>query len=187
MPRSRREGSDYDARVKSLGYFLLACAAIALIGWIVSKITGSKAHYIEDWQFSDGENVLWRDEQTDTHLIPKHGQALVMSFARMRRGSVVVTNRRILIGSLPVFGEKHMVQYVLYPSKAPGSEKLDGGLLTVGYQTIVFDPSSLEAHPKEAKPYVDLRPVEGERSSTNLERIRIFTDDAGNFRLPETP
>lgn len=171
--------------MKSVGWFLLACAAIVLLGWIVSKVTGSRAYYVEDWALDEGETVLWRDEKTDTYLIPKHGQALVMSFARMRRGSVLVTNRRIVIGSLPLWGKKHMVQYVLYPAKAPGSDRLDGGLLSVGYQTIVFEPSSVDVHAKDAKPYVDLIPVESEASSTNLERVRIFTEEAGSFRVPE--
>lgn len=167
--------------MKSLGYFLLACAAIALIGWIVSKITGSRAYFIEDWTFNDGEIVLWRDDQSDTFLIPRLGQAAILSFARPRRGAVVVTNERILIGSLPLRGKKHMVQYVLYPKPSPGSEKLDGGLLTVGYQTIVFDTTKLAVHASEKKPYVDLTPLDSERSSTNLETVRIFTDKAATF------
>jgi hypothetical protein len=171
--------------MKPIGYFVLACAAIALIGWIVSKVTGSRAYFIEDWAFAEGETVLWRDDQADSYLIPKQGQAVVMSFARMRRGAVVVTNQRILIGALPLSGKKHMVQSVLYPTKAPGSDRLGGGLLSVGYQTLVFDPGSLDVHEKDAKPYVDLTPASGETSSTNLQTIRIFTDDAAGFRLPE--
>lgn len=171
--------------MKSFAYFLLAVAAIVLIGWIVSKVTGSRAYFIEDWTYEDGETVLWRDDETDSYLVPKRGAAMVTSYSRLRRGSVVVTNRRILVGALPLWGEKHMVQYVLYPSKAPGSEKLDGGLLTVGYQTIVFDPTSLVVETKDAKPYVELTPRSEEVSSTNLKAVRIYTDDAASFRLPE--
>jgi hypothetical protein len=60
----------------------------------------------------------------------------------LRRGFVVVTNQRILIGTMPLFGKKRMVQYVLYPAKSPDGQSalLDGGLLSKGYQTIVFQP-----------------------------------------------
>ena len=171
--------------MKSVGYFLLALGVIVLIGWIVSKVTGSRAYFIEDWTFAEGETVLWRDDQSDTYVIPKLGQAAIMSFARMRRGAVVVTNQRILVGSLPITGKKHMVMYVLYPQPAPGTEKLDGGLLTIGYQTIAYVPASLDVHAADAKPYVDLTPLDTENSSTNLQTIRIFTDQAGNFTLPK--
>lgn len=169
--------------MKQFGYFVLACGAIVLIGWVVSKITGSRAYFVEDWVFEEGETVLWSDPEADSYLIPKLGQAVVMSFARLRRGSVVVTNRRIVIGSLPLRGKKHMVQYVLYPQKTPGTERLDGGLLTVGYQTIAYDPASLVVHATKEKPHIDLTPLPSETSSTNLETIRIFTDLAATFRL----
>jgi hypothetical protein len=171
--------------VKPFGYFILALAGIVLIGWIVSKVTGSRAFFIEDWKFNDGETVLWRDDQSDTYLIPELGQSVVMSYARLHRGAVVVTNQRILVGSLPLFGKKHMVQYVLYPTKVNDqSDRLDGGLLTTGYQTIVFDPGTLDVQTKETKTYVDLTPSKREASSTNLQTIRIFTDLATTFRLP---
>ena len=172
--------------MNSILYFLAACAGIALMGWIVSKITGSSAWYIEDWTFEPGEVVLFRDDAADTYLIPELGQALIMSFARPRRGFVVVTSQRIIIGTRPLFGTKRMVQYVLYVGVSPdgSSARLDGGLLTRGYQTIVLLPGGIQPHPDDSKPHVDLTPLSSEPSSTNLQTIRIFTDLAASFRLP---
>jgi hypothetical protein len=65
--------------------FVAALAAIVLVGWIVSKAKGSKAYFIESWQFDDGETVLWRDDDADVAIIPKLGQAAVMTPARLHR------------------------------------------------------------------------------------------------------
>jgi hypothetical protein len=165
--------------MRSLAIFVAACGGIALIGFIVSKLTGARAFYLEDWAFEPGETTLWRDDASDTYLIPRYGQAKFMSFARPRRGFVVVTNQRILAGQRPLFGKKRMVQYVLILSPDEQSQKLDGGLFTRGYQTIALC-STIEAHADEKKPYVDLTAM----GATNLERIRIFTDQAATFRLP---
>ncbi len=171
--------------MKSLLIFLAACGGIVAVGWIVSKLTGSRAFYLEDWKFADGETVLWRDEAADVFLIPTLGQARVISFARRHRSTVVVTSKRILVGAQTLFGNKRMVLQVLYrETPADGqSEHLDGGLLTVGYQALVIRPE-VAAHLDEKQPYVDLLPADGHASSTNLQTIRIYTDSGASFRLP---
>jgi hypothetical protein len=166
--------------------FLAACAAIAIVGWIVSKAKGSKAYFIESWQFDDGETILWRDDAADVVIVPKLGQAVSMTPARLHRWPVVVTSSRVIIGNKTLTG-KAMVQYVLYPSVAPDGESkhLDGGLLSRGYSTVVIEPEVERDHLGDGvrHPYVALTPVEGERSSTNLSRIRIYTDLGETFRL----
>lgn len=163
-----------------------ACAAIVIGGWIVSKLTGSRAWYIEDWQYDDGEAILWRDDAADVAVIPRLGQAVVMTPARLHRSPVVVTSKRVLIGAKTLTG-KQMVKYVLYPGGAPDdqSARIDGGLLTRGYSTVVIerevDRSHLETDARY--PYLALTPLEGERSSTNLAEFRIYTDLAASFRL----
>ena len=53
--------------------FVAALAAIVLVGWIVSKAKGSKAYFIESWQFDGGETILWRDDAADIVVVPKRG------------------------------------------------------------------------------------------------------------------
>ena len=120
-----------------------ACCAIALAGWIISKVKGSHAFFIESWQFDDGETILWRDDAADVVVVPKLGQAVSMTPARLHRWPVVVTNSRVIIGNKTLTG-KAMVQYVLYPTVAPDdqSNHLDGGLLSRGYSTVVIEPDA---------------------------------------------
>lgn len=166
--------------------FVAACAAIVIGGWIVSKVKGSKAFFLESWQYDDGESILWRDDAADVAVIPKLGQARSMRPARLHRWTVVVTSSRVLIGNKTLTG-KAMVRYVLYPGVAPDgrSRHLDGGLLSRGYSTVVIEPEVGRDHlgGDARHPYVSLTPVEGERSSTNLSHFRIYTDLGATFRL----
>jgi hypothetical protein len=109
-----------------------ACGVIALVGWIVSKVKGSHAFFIQSWQFDDGETILWRDDAADVAVIPKLGEAVSMTPARLHGWPVVVTNSRVIIGNKTLTG-KAMVQYALYPGVAPDgqSKHLDGGLLSI--------------------------------------------------------
>jgi hypothetical protein len=170
--------------MKALLLFVGVCCGIVVVAWLVSKITGARAFYVEDWKLDDGEQELWRDDAADVYSIPELGQARVMSFARLHRSAVRVTNKRVLVGARPLFSKKHMVQQVLYLEAPPSgqSEHVGGGLVTVGYSTLVIRPE-VEAHLDDKKPYVDLTPASGHASSTNLWRIRIFTDAGSTFRL----
>ena len=164
-----------------------ACVAIALLGWIVSKVKGSRAFFIETWRFDDGETVVWRDDAADVAVIPKLGQAAFMTPARLHRWPVVVTSTRVLIGNKTLTG-KAMVRYVLHPAVAPDAEsgRLDGGLLSRGYSTVVIEPEVGRDHlgGDERHPYVVLTPVDGVRSSTNISHFRIYSELGATFRLP---
>ena len=166
--------------------FLAVCVAIVIVGWIVSKVKGSHAYFIDSWLYDDGEAILWRDHAADVLVVPKMGQARNMTPARLHRWPVVVTNSRVIIGNKTLTG-KAMVQYVLYPNIALDgqSKHLDGGLLSRGYSTIVIEPDVERDHLGEdvRHPDVSLTPVDGERSSTNLAHIRIYTDLGATFRL----
>lgn len=163
--------------------FLGACAGLVGIAWIVSRITGARASFLDDWKYDDGEQIVWRDDAADVYLIAKN-HAAFMSFPRLRRHAVIVTNRRILIG-LKTLSGKHMVQYVLSttPPADGQSEQLSGGLLTIGYQAIVIEPT-VDAHLDDKKPYLALTPSGDQASSVNLQTIRIQTEHGATFRLP---
>jgi hypothetical protein len=170
--------------------FAGACAAIVIGGWIVSKVTGSRAYFIESWQFDPGETILWRDDAADVLVIPRLGQAVSMTVARLHRWPVVVTSSRVIVGNKTLTG-KAMVQYVLYPTAAPDDEskRLDGGLLSRGYSTVLIEPEVGREHlAGDARhPYLSLAPVDGERSSANISHFRIYTELGATFRLPGPP
>ena len=173
--------------MKAFLIFAAVLVGIVLVGWVVSKLTGSHAWFLDDWKFDEGEKVFWRDEAADVFVIPTHGQAVVNSVLRLHRNTVVVTDRRILVATEPLYGKKRMVQYVLWPAPpADGNaNKLDGGLLTVGYQTMVYVPGKLEAHLDSKKPYVAIAPAPGIASSTNVSSIQIYSDQLASFPIAE--
>jgi hypothetical protein len=164
--------------------FLAVCVAIVVVGWIVSKVKGSHAYFIESWQFDDGETIVWRDDAADVVVVTNLGSAVSVTPARLHRWPVVVTSSRVLIGNKTLTG-KAMVQYVLYPDVAPDGQSvhLDGGLLSRGYQTVVIDPTVGRDHlgDGERHPYISIAPRKGERSSVNISDIRIFTDLGATF------
>ena len=136
--------------MNALLIFIAACAAIVAFGWIVSKITGSRAWFIEDWVFDPGETIIWRDDRADVLVVPRLGQAVIMRPMRLHRWPMVVTNRRILIAN-KTFTGRQMIRYVLYPGTAPDgqSKHLGGGLLTRGYETLVIQPGVMTPHPND--------------------------------------
>lgn len=169
--------------MNAIVWFLIALTAIVLTGWIVSKVTGSKMWPLDDWKYDDGETIVWRDDAADVAAIPTMGQAVVMRPARLHRWKVVVTDRRILAAN-KALGGKHVVTYVLYPGPGAGdaANKLGGGLLTTGYQTIVIKPGVANRYTDQG--YVALQPDPASASSTNLAEIRVYTDQLATFPLP---
>jgi hypothetical protein len=172
------------ARMSPLIFLGLLVGLVAL-AIVVNRLRGIGAHYLDDWHPEAGERILFRDDEADTFVMPVN-RARYGAYARLRRGTVIVTDRRILAGARTLFGKKRMLQYMLYPGAAPGgwSAKLDGGLFTRGYETLAVMPEVVERVLDEARPYVVLKPSPGERSSTNVDFIRIYTDRAAGFPLP---
>ena len=168
--------------------FIGALAAIVALAFTVSRITGARSHYIEDWKADSGEQILFEDREADTYLVPALSKAVFTTYGRPRRGFVLVTNRRIIAGQRVLFGKKSVIQYMIYPeqTEVPDSQRLGGGLLTSGYQSFLFKPGGIHRMPEAANPFVLLTPSPAARSSFNVEAIRIYTDHAARFPLPET-
>jgi hypothetical protein len=167
--------------------FLCCLAGMALFGFIVSRITGARAQFMETLALESGERVLWEDLTADAFPIPTR-QALFTSYSRSRRGAVRVTNLRIICGTKSLFGEKHMVMHLLYPSDRTYPKEADaigGGLLTRGYQAFVFQRLTVQAHPADQAPYVELTLDPAVASSMNLRSYRIHSDRVDAFCLPE--
>lgn len=159
--------------------FLAVSAGIVALGWIVSRITGARASFLENWVFEPGETVRWGDDKADVLVVPRWGGAVVMSPVRAHRWAVVATDRRVILANRSITG-KRMVMYVLWlgASPDPQSRKWGGGLLTRGYTAMAIAPE-MTTHPDERlqKPYVALVPAGAEASSFNVKEVRVYTDD----------
>ena len=174
--------------MKSLLFFFAFLAGMVLIAWIVSKLTGSHVYYLADWKYDADETILWRDDEADAVTLAKTGQALFMTFPRLHRSNVVVTNKRIIVAKKAAFTKRPLVMSVMWPHpSADGqSDKLGGGVLTVGYETFAYVADSLELTTNRSKhPCIELKPMDGQASSTNISRFLIFTDKADSFQLPK--
>ena len=172
----------------SLVIFLGLLLGLVALAIVVNRLRGVRAHYLDDWQPDPGERILFRDDEADTFVVPVN-RARYGAYPRLRRGTVIVTDRRILAGAKILFGGKRMLLYMIYPGAAPEgwSARLDGGAFTRGYQTLAVVPETIERVLDEARPYLVLTPAPGERSSTNVDFIRIYTDRAAGFPLPAPP
>ena len=167
--------------------FLGILVAFVVVAFVVSRITGARNHYLENWKPDEGEQVLFDDRQADTYLVPKVSRSNYNYFSRPRRGFVLVTDRRLLAGTKPLFSKRQMIQYVMYVGSAPdpAADSFGGGLLTRGYQTLVLDPEAFQRVMQDGKPYIVATPSPEAASSFNLKAIRIYTDHAAGMPLPE--
>jgi hypothetical protein len=166
---------------------LCGLAGIVLFGFIVSRITGARAQFLETLALESGERVLWEDLAADAYPIPTR-RALYTTYRRSRRGAVRVTNLRIISGTKSLFGAKHMIMHLLYPSDRAypkEAEAIGGGLLTRGYQALVFQRLTAQVHAMDKAPYVELSLDPALASSMNLQSYRIYSDRLEAFCLPE--
>jgi len=169
----------------SLLIFLGLLVGLVALAIVVNRLRGVRAHYLDSWQPEAGEHILFRDDEADTFVVPVN-RARYGWYPRLRRGTVIVTDRRILAGAKTLFGRKRMLQYMIYPGAAPDgwSARRDGGLFTRGYQTLAVVPEAVERVVDAVQPYVFLKPSPAEGSSTNVDFIRIYTDKAAGFPVP---
>jgi hypothetical protein len=173
--------------VSSILLFLGCLAGIVLIGWVVSKLAGTKAQFLETFPLEPGERVLWEDLSADAYPVLTQ-RARYVTYARLGRGAVRVTTLRIIAGTKPLFGSKHMIEHVLYPADRPYPEEatgISGGFLKYGFQVLVFERSSVERHATDKHPFVELTLTPSVGSSTNLDAFRIYSDALAAFLLPE--
>ncbi|HEY4160147.1 MAG TPA: hypothetical protein VGM29_18670 [Polyangiaceae bacterium] len=167
--------------------FVACLAGLVLVAFIVSRITGARAAYIESFTLEAGERVLWEDPLADAYPIPIR-RALITSYRRSRRWVVRVTDRRIIVGCKALFSAKHMIMHVLYPSDRAFPDEANhvgGGLLTRGYQTFVFERASMARTSSNPNAFVDVSLSAALPSSTNLSAFRIYSDRLESFCLPE--
>lgn len=154
-------------------------------GWLISRITGARAHFLDTWPFPVDEAILWRDERADLVEVSRVGGSRFYGGPRFHRSPALSTPRRVLIAR-KTFSGRPMVTLVLLPSgqtkdaaETSALQRIDGGLFTLGYRVVAVAPEARrEAH------YVALDPLPDVPSSTNLAEIRIYLDAPEAFRMP---
>jgi hypothetical protein len=168
--------------------FLGALVAIVLAGIVVSRVRGGRAHYLDAWRPEPHERRLLEDPAADFYVVPRLGQARVMSFARRRRSHAVLTDARLVIATRALMSRRYMITHVIQldrdaePPADPPAElgQLSGGLYGTGYIVMSARPSGMTVEDAGARPYLRIVP-EPTASATNVEHCRLYSDDAAGF------
>ena len=159
-------------------YFLGCLAGIVLFALVVNRLTGTRAHYIETFRPEPPEHVLWRGERADVHVVPRR-RALFTSFARLRRDTLLLTDKRLVCGRRTLLGKRHMIQIeVFFDPALPSAERavrLDAGFWGGGFQTVVVSSQDGIALKTDARGrhHLELRP---DMAPPHVDYIRIVLD-----------
>jgi len=162
---------------------LFAAFLLALIGgaWLFARLKGIQARYTETFALGVHEKALLEDLAADFYTVPAVGQAAVMSFARMGRAHVLLTNRRMIIGQKVLFGKKHMVTDVIHwapnPDVRDELDKMTGGLFTRGYASRLSAPDKASVEMDGEKSYLRII-LSDVASSANVDHCRLYTERA---------
>ena len=173
----------------ALAYFVGFLVLLVLGGKLVALFTGARTRFVEAFVPDDGEAVLWTDLAADVFVVPRH-RARVNAWPRLRRGAVIVTNRRIVAGTRALFDSRHVLEYMLYPSDRafPNEARaVGGGVPTRGYATYAFDRTKVRKNTADERPSIDLFFDASTAVADYNEWIRIYTDDVSGFALPDEP
>jgi len=164
----------------SILYFAGALLGIVALAIAINHLTGTKANYLEKLQVAPGEKELWRDTQADFALVPRQGRAVIMTYPRLRRHTVVWTDRRVIVSQRALFSRSHMVTHQIYfaaqagPQANAAATSAFGGFFGRGFETILAAGRSSGV--VDGKACVRIRPSEESAARLNLDEVLIFTD-----------
>ena len=165
--------------------FVGALAAIVLVAVVVNRIRGGRAHYLDAWTPDPGERTLWEDRRADFYVVPRLGQARVMSFARRHRSHAVLTDRRLVVATRALLSRRYMITHMILWEGVPDPPaelgRLSGGLYSVGYIVMAARPETARVEADGARAYLRIVP-EPTASGTNVEHCRLYSDDAAGLR-----
>ena len=167
--------------------FVCFIAGMISVAFVVSRVTGARAQYLEAFPLEPGERVLWEDLALDAYKVAPRWASYTKP-RRSRRRAVRVTNRRILSGCTPLFGSKHMIEHMLYPSDRPfpaEANGVGGGLLTKGYAALVFEREGVTKQGAPGAEFINLLLNPSLPSSINALAFRIHSSRCDSFCLPE--
>jgi hypothetical protein len=167
----------------SILMFFAALLAIFIVAIVVNRLTGTNANYLDALKLDAGETELWRDEGADFYIAPRLGRALIMSYMRVRRHTVVWMDRRVIVASKALFSTRRMITHQIYFVGAPGAGGTDagatareysGGFYGRGFQTIVAQSQSFGQ--ADNKDCVRINPTEECGATQNIREALIFSD-----------
>jgi hypothetical protein len=160
--------------------FAGAVLGIAAFAVAVNRLTGTRANYLETLPFEAGEKELWRDPEADFARVPHFGRPRGLSFARLRRHTVVWTNRRIIVSQKALFSPKRMITHQIYFATEAGVDarlaagETFGGFFGRGFETILAAAKSFSL--VNDKACVRIKPTEACSARLNLDEALIFSD-----------
>ena len=173
----------------SLLLFAGALLAVVVFAIAVNRVTGTKANYLDTLVFETGEKELWRDAGADLGIAPRIGRAVVMSYTRIRRHTVVWTNRRVIVSQKPLFSSKRMITHQIYftldmnasdANARTAARETFGGFFGRGFETIIAETKSFGQVNK--KDCVRIKPTEDCGAKLNIDEILIFTDQLAELQ-----
>lgn len=163
--------------------FVAALLAIVLLAMAVNRATGTKTQLLQALQLEPGETELWRDSKADFATRPRQGGAAVQSFARMRRHTVIWTDRRILVAQRLLFSKAHLITHQIVwvhdadsaeTEAAKAARSTAGGFYGRGFVTIAASTHSFgQVNHKDC---ITIKPTEQSGSLLNVDEALVFTD-----------
>lgn len=163
--------------------FIAALAAIVGIAIVVNRLTGTTSKYLDGFPFEPGEQALWRDATADVALVPRLGRAAFMTFSRLRRHTVVWTDRRVIVAQKGLFSVRRVITHQIHFAAVSGGGEVAankvalefaGGFYGRGFQTIVAQSRSFGQ--RNQKDCVVIVPTEACGAAQNIDEVLIFTD-----------
>ncbi len=160
--------------------FAGALLGIAVFAIAVNRLTGTRANYLDTLPFEPGERELWRDSEADFACVPRLGRPQVLSFARLRRHTVVWTSRRVIVSQKALFSTKRMITHQIYFATEAGVDarmaagETFGGFFGRGFETILAAAKSFGV--VNDKACVRIEPTEACSARLNLDEALIFSD-----------
>ena len=172
-------------------YFLLALAGIVVFAIVVNRLTGTKANYLEALRLEAGERELWRDSAADFGTLPRQGQALKMSFPRLRRHTAVWTTRRLIIAQRALGSAQHLITHQIVfraPSNSSdpdagaqhAASQFAGGFYGRGFETLLAASHSFARVDDKDCLRVVLEPDSS--AASNLIEVYLFSDRLAELR-----
>jgi hypothetical protein len=166
-------------------YAVTAFLLVIAVGVIVSRRRGARMHYLDAWTPEPGEEQRLVDPEADFYVVPRLGQARVMTFARRHRTTAVVTDRSLVIAAKAALSKRRAITHVVHLAPAQGSVaalgQLSGGLFSIGYVALSASAAGITDERDGQKPYIKIVP-DPTPSAVNIDHLRLYCDDAARMR-----
>jgi hypothetical protein len=164
--------------------FVGVLVAMVAAAMVINRARGAKAHYLDDWQPERGERRRSDDPAADFYAVPRMGQAKVMSFARMHRTHVVLTDTRLVIGKRALMSKRYMITHMIHLDRGEAAAtelaQLTGGQFTKGFITYCARPDRMSVEADGEKAYLRIA-LEPTASAAMIEHCRLYSDHAAEI------